>query len=59
MCEKNISQKSVAFVFDSVDLHQTLTEYISYFDILTCQIWMQVMEGPLISLRFLGIFIHY
>ena len=43
--------------------HQTFTEYISnwytHFDILTFQMWLQVMECHLILLRPLGIFIHY
>ena len=30
-----------------------------YFVIIKFQVWLQVMEGSLILLRFLGIFIHY
>ena len=57
---KNISQKWTAFVFDNSYLHQTFTEYVSnqytHFDILTSQMWPQVMEWLLNLLRFFGYF---
>ena len=37
----------------------TLTVYLIIAYMSKCQMWLQVMEHPLILLRFLGIFIHY
>ena len=33
--------------------------WCTYFGMSTCQMWQQVMEGSLIRLRYLGIFIYY
>ena len=56
---KKISQKWPAFVFGNTYLHQTFTEYqYAHFGVPLCQILLQVMERPLILLRFLGIFIQ-
>ena len=53
---KIVSQKWKAFVFGNTYFHQIFTECLSnqytHFDILTYRIWLQVMEGPLILLRF-------
>ena len=55
--------KLAGFVFGSIYLHQSFPKFVSkqhtHFDILTCQMWLQVMERHLILLRFLGIFIHF
>ena len=63
-------KKWAEFVFGRIYLHQTFTECVlnqytltftecvsnqwTYFDISTCQMWLQVMERSLILLRFLG-----
>ena len=55
MSEK-ISQKWTPFLFGNTYLHQTFTECVSnrypHFGVLICQMWLQVMESPLILLRF-------
>ena len=59
---EKITQKWTVFVFGNTYLHQTCTECVSdqhaHFDVLICQIWLQVMERHLILLYFLAIFIH-
>ena len=59
---KNKLEKWTAFVFGSTKLHQTFTECASnqytHFDVLICQMWLQVMARLLILLRILGIFIY-
>ena len=63
LCLKNVSKMNVIFVFGNTHFDQTFTEYVSnqytHFGILKCQVWLQVMEGSLILLCFLGIFKHY
>ena len=53
----------MVFVFGNTYFHQTFTESVinkyTHFDILNCQMQLQVMERPLILLRFLGIFRYY
>ena len=62
LCLKIISQKWTAFSLDNKYCDKKFTEFVSnqytHFYILTCQMLLQVMECPLILLRFLGIFIR-
>ena len=55
LCLKNTSQKWAAFAFGSTYLHQTFTKSVSnqytHYDISICQMWLEIMEGPLILLR--------
>ena len=56
LCLKSVSQKWATFAFGSTYLHQSFTKCMSNlytnFEILTCQMRLQVMEWPLILLRF-------
>ena len=49
-------KKLTSFVFGNTHPHQTFTQCVynqnANFYILTCQIYLQVMESPLILLRF-------
>ena len=60
---KTRSQKWAAFVFGSSYCYQTFTECVSsqctHFYKFTYQMWQEVMERPLIWLRFLGILIRF
>ena len=60
LMSKIISQKWTASVFSSTCFHQTFTKYVSnqytHFDVLTCQMWLQVMKCSLILLSFFGYF---
>ena len=57
---KTISQKWAPFAIGSTSLHQTFTEYVSnqytHFDILICQMRLQVMEQLLILLCIFWVF---
>ena len=58
---KIISHKWTAFVFGNTYYHQIFTEcgfnQCTYFDVLTCQMWLQVIERSLIMLSFF-LFFH-
>ena len=60
LCLKEITQKGTAFLFGKTNLYQAFTKCVSdwyaHFDILACQMWLQVKEYHLILLRFSGHF---
>ena len=63
LCLKNTSKNErplrlVASIFTKLSQNLLSNQY-THFDILTCQMLWQVMEGLLNLFRFLGIFIHY